>query len=139
MYTEQIKAVQGAASKKLAFLHQNPLGYFLLSMLAGMYIGFGILLAFTVSGQLQGAPTTKLLMGTVFGVALSLVIIAGSELFTGNNFILAVGALTKQNTWLQASYLWVICWLGNACGAILLAILYNATGLQVDEIGRAHV
>ena len=34
-------------------------------------------LAFTVSGQLQGAPTTKLLMGTVFGVALSLVIIAG--------------------------------------------------------------
>ena len=46
MYTEQIKAVQGAASKKLAFLHQNPLGYFLLSMLAGMYIGFGILLAF---------------------------------------------------------------------------------------------
>ena len=65
-------------------------------MLAGMYIGFGILLAFTVSGQLQGAPTTKLLMGTVFGVALSLVIIAGSELFTGNNFVLAVGALTKQ-------------------------------------------
>ena len=71
MYTEQIKAVQGAASKKLAFLRQNPLGYFLLSMLAGMYIGFGILLAFTVSGQLQGAPSAKLLMGTVFGVALA--------------------------------------------------------------------
>lgn len=137
MYTEQIKVVQGAASKKLAFLRQNPLGYFLLSMLAGMYIGFGILLAFTVSGQLQGAPSAKLLMGTVFGVALSLVIIAGGELFTGNNFVLAVGALTKQNTWFQASYLWVICWLGNACGAILLAILYNATGLQVDGVAKA--
>ena len=82
MYQESIQAVKGAANKKLALLHQNPLGYFLLSCLAGMYIGFGILLSFTVSGQLQGLPATKLIMGLCFGVALSLVIIAGAELFT---------------------------------------------------------
>ncbi|ETA73815.1 formate/nitrite transporter family protein [Ligilactobacillus equi] len=137
MYQESIQAVKGAANKKLALLHNNPLGYFLLSCLAGMYIGFGILLSFTVSGQLQGIPATKLIMGLCFGVALSLVIIAGAELFTGNNFVLGVGLFTKQNKILDALYLWFVCWLGNLCGAVILALIFNACGLQVEGVAKA--
>ncbi len=49
-----------------------------------MYIGFGILLAFTVGGQLGTNPAANLIKGLIFGVALSLVVIPGAELFTGN-------------------------------------------------------
>lgn len=52
-----------------------------LSILAGMYIGFGILLAFTIGAQLGKNPAAGLIKGLIFGVALSLVIIPGAELF----------------------------------------------------------
>lgn len=137
MFKTQIDQVGKAAQNKVGLLRRDPLSYFLLSMLAGMYIGFGILLAFTVSGQLNGASVTKLAMGAVFGVALSLVVIAGGELFTGSNFVLSVGLMTKKVSWTETLYLWLICWLGNACGSIVLALLYHATGLQVKGVATA--
>ena len=82
MFNEEFTAASKGAAAKSALLKKNPVGYFLLSMLAGAYIGFGILLVFTLSGALAGAPYTKLVMGCCFGVALSLVVIAGAELFT---------------------------------------------------------
>ena len=70
--------------------------YFVLSMLAGMYIGFGILLIFTVGAQFASASSVavKMIMGCSFGIALTLVIFAGSELFTGNNMVMFIGAVT---------------------------------------------
>ena len=60
-----------------------------MSLLGGIYIGFGVLISFTLGGQLQGEPYAKLVMAIFFSVALSLIIIAGAELFTGNNMVLA--------------------------------------------------
>ena len=85
MFEEEFAAAAAAARAKAAFLKRNPAGYFLASMLAGAFIGFGVLLAFTIGGLLEGAAYTKVLMGVSFGVALSLVVMAGGELFTGNN------------------------------------------------------
>ena len=83
MYKEEFAAMANAATVKLSLLKKNPLGYFLLSMLAGAYIGFGILLIFTIGGLLNGNPATKLVMGLSFGVALSLVVIAGESSLPG--------------------------------------------------------
>ena len=91
MFNEEYKATGNGAKAKVAMLKNNPLGYFLLSALAGAYIGFGILLAFTVKGSLGPLPVTPIAMGASFGIALSLVIIAGAELFTGNAFVLFNG------------------------------------------------
>lgn len=96
MYQEEFAAVGKASVGKINFLRRNPLGYVLASMLAGIYVGFGILLIFSIGGQLSGAPYTKLIMGISFGIALSLVILAGAELFTGNNFVMAGGMLQKR-------------------------------------------
>jgi nitrite transporter NirC len=73
MFNEEFTAASKGAVAKATLLKKNPAGYFLLSVLAGAYIGFGILLVFTLSGALDGAPYTKLVMGCCFGVALSLV------------------------------------------------------------------
>ena len=136
MFGEDFETAANAAVAKRSFLEKNPFGYFLLSMLAGMYIGFGVLLAFTVGGMLSGAPATKLAMGACFGVALSLVVMAGAELFTGNNLVMAAGLLKKKTTVKDAVYLWIICWLGNAAGGVLLATLYHLTELGGGAVGE---
>ena len=132
MFKDEFMAAANGAAGKAKLLKNNPLGYFLLSILAGMFIGFGILLVFTLSGALDGAPYTKLLMGICFSVALSLVVIAGAELFTGNNMVMFAGYLKKTVSLGEVLKLWLICWIGNLVGAILLAFIYNATGLYTD-------
>ena len=98
MYNDEYTASAAGAAAKASMLRKNPLGYFLLSALAGAYIGFGILLSFTVSGTLGAMPFTKVAMGLSFGVALSLVVIAGAELFTGNAFVMFNGLRLKTVT-----------------------------------------
>ena len=136
MFNEDFEAAANAAAAKHSFLKENPFGYFLLSLLAGMYVGFGVLLAFTVGGLLSGSPATKLAMGASFGVALSLVVMAGAELFTGNNLVMTAGMLKKKTTFRDAIVLWIVCWLGNAVGGVLLAVLYHLTELSNGPVGE---
>ena len=105
-------------------------------MLAGSFIGFGVLLTNSIGSQLQGAPYTKLVLGLSFGIALSLVVIAGAELFTGNNLVMAAGMLEKKVTLCQAVKLWIVCWLGNLCGSALLGVVYTLTGLGAGATGE---
>lgn len=129
MFKEEFNVAANAAVAKNNLLKNNLLGYIMLSMLAGMFVGFGVLLVFTLSGALDGAPYTKLVMGIGFSVALSLVIIAGAELFTGNNLVMTAGYLKKTVNIGDVIKLWIICWLGNLLGSMLLALIFNATGL----------
>ena len=129
MFSEDYTAAANAAAVKSALLKKNPGGYFLLSALAGMFIGFGVLLVFTLSGAMAGSPLTKLVMGCTFSVALSLVVIAGAELFTGNNMVMTAGLLRKTVTASDVIRLWAVCWLGNFAGSIILAGIYSLTGL----------
>ncbi|MBQ6363381.1 MAG: formate/nitrite transporter family protein [Lachnospiraceae bacterium] len=136
MFKEEFEAVAKTAGNKVSFLKKNPAGYFILSMLAGMYVGFGVLLAFTSGGLLGSTPGAKLVMGMTFSAALSLVIFAGSELFTGNNFVMTAGVLKKTVTPGQTLLLWAVCYLGNAAGSLLLAVLYTLTGLGNGAAGE---
>lgn len=136
---ESFNLAANASIIKIDLLKNNPLGYFIQSILAGMYIGFGILLVFTLSGQLDGQPYTKLVMGACFACALSLVVIAGAELFTGNNLVMTAGYLGKKVTAKDVIKLWTICWIGNLVGSILLAIIFNLTGLYSGNTLNAVV
>ncbi len=129
MFVEEIAAISAAAKAKYSLLEKNPWGYFLASMLAGAYVGFGILLIFTAGGALAPAPWAKIVMGASFGIALSLVVIAGAELFTGNNLVMTTGAIQKTVTWPQAAWLWTVCFVGNWVGSALLAVLFWGSGL----------
>ena len=135
MFKADFTKTASGAESKTAMLRNNPSGYFILSMLAGAYIGIGVLLAFTLGGQLEGAPYTKLIMGLSFGVALSLVVMAGAELFTGNNMVMAMGILDKRIRLSDGVKLWIICWLGNLVGAVVLAVIYHLTGLGAGAVG----
>ena len=134
MFRPDFDKTAGGSVSKINMLKKDPLGYFVLSMMAGAFIGVGVLLAFTIGGQLDGAPYTKLVMGLSFGVALSLVVMAGGELFTGNNMVMTMGVLGKKISIGDAVKLWVICWIGNLAGAIVLALIYHLTGLCTGAV-----
>ncbi|RVU70144.1 MULTISPECIES: formate/nitrite transporter family protein [Lactobacillus] len=134
MYADAYEAASNAAAKKFSVLKSNPLGYVALSILAGMYIGFGILLAFTIGAQLGNNPASGLIKGLIFGVALSLVIIPGAELFTGNNFVMGAGMFKHKVSVGQAICLWIICWLGNLVGATLLSWLFTTSGFDIPAV-----
>ncbi len=136
MFHKEFDEVADIALGKVRFLHQNLFGYFLMSMLAGMYIGFGTLLAFTAGGMLSDYSGVKLVMGLCFGVALSLVVMAGAELFTGNNFVMSAGMLDGKVEGKDAIFLWIVCYIGNLCGSLLLAALYHLSNLNDGEIGE---
>lgn len=136
MFKEEFGAVAKAAAAKVGMLKKNPVGYFILSMLAGVFVGFGVLLAFTIGGLLEGQPHAKIVMGLAFGVALSLVVMAGAELFTGNNLVMTAGIGEKTITFGDAVKLWVVCYLGNWVGSILLAVVFTSTGLVTGAVGE---
>jgi formate transporter len=96
---------------------------FLLSILAGAFIGLGAIFATTVTAGASGHLSfgvTKLLGGTVFCLGLILVIIAGAELFTGNNLIIMALASHKI-TIRQLLRNWIIVYIGNFVGSIMTA------------------
>lgn len=139
MYREEITAISTGAEAKARLLRENPCGYILMSLLGGIYIGVGVLISFTLAGQLQGEPYAKLVMAIFFSVALSLIIIAGAELFTGNNMVLAVGYMKRKVTIADVLKVFAVCWLGNLIGSALLAWIYNMTGLYTDATQVAIV
>lgn len=136
MFNEEYTASANAAKAKVAMLGNNPIGYFAASILAGAYIGFGILLIFTIGGMLGNQPYTKIVMGTSFGIALSLVVIAGAELFTGNNFIMASGVFNKTIKVSDVIKLWIVCYLGNWVGAVLLSLAFYGAQGATGNVGQ---
>jgi len=104
---------------------------FVLGILAGAYIGFGGLLSTAVSFDLaetMGIGFQKFLAGTAFSVGLMLVVIAGAELFTGNNLMLS-SAMAGKITFGTMSVRWTVVWIANLLGSILLALILYFSGL----------
>lgn len=131
MYNADVQRMADASVNKVACLEQTPLGYVILATLAGVYLGFGITLIFSIGAPFaaEGSAALKLVMGVSFGIALTLVIFAGSELFTGNNMVGVIGALARHVTWGQVGALFLWSLLGNLVGSLAVAWLVVQSGV----------
>jgi nitrite transporter NirC len=127
MYTETIDAFSKLAERKIAALRAAPGGFFVASMLAGAYVGIGIILIF-VLGQQVPPEFQKLVMGATFGIALILVVIAGAELFTGHTMFMALRAYRGIGTAGDIAASWGTTWIGNLVGALVLVGIFAAGG-----------
>ena len=109
-----------------------------LAVLAGAFIAAGALYSTTVSAGAAALPygVGRLLAGFVFCLGLILVIVAGAELFTGNNLIVMAWAGRKVKTRLLLRN-WGIVYLGNFIGAILTALIM--LGTQQYMFGKGSV
>ncbi len=127
MYDDTLEHFAGAAARKAAAVRARPLSFFVAATMAGAYVGLGIVLIFSI-GALLDPAWQRLAMGASFGIALTLVIFAGSELFTGLTMIMPVGLLRGRVAARDVGASWALSWTGNLAGALLLAALFVAGG-----------
>lgn len=100
-----------------------------LAVLAGAFIAVGgafATLAMTEAGL--GYGPTRVLGGVTFSLGLILVVVAGAELFTGNNLVAMAWASRAISTRLLVRN-WTLVYLGNLVGALATAILVFWTGV----------
>jgi formate transporter len=93
-----------------------------LSVMGGAFISFGAIFATTVSAGTGALPygIARLLTGIAFTTGLITVIVAGAELFTGNNLIVMAWAGGKVKT--RSLLLnWLVSFVGNCAGAVATA------------------
>jgi nitrite transporter NirC len=110
---------------------QNALARYLASSaLAGVFVGVAVVLLLSVAGPLAAStsPATKLVQGAVFGVALTLVVFAGAELFTGNIMVMVHGVWARRVSVAQLVAVWVASLVGNFAGSIAFAALVHGGG-----------
>lgn len=110
---------------------------FALAVLAGAFIALGALFFIvTVTDPSTGYGLTRLIGGVAFSLGLILVIVAGAELFTGNNLISMAWA-SRLVTTRELVRNWVVVYLGNAVGALGTVGLVWAS--NVDEFAGGQV
>jgi len=125
---ETALAMCGVSEKKAT---NATINLIILGILAGVYIGFGAQLATMIMsdlGSYLGVGFAKFLGGSVFSVGLMLVVLAGAELFTGNSLVIT-GVLSGRITAGQMLRNWVIVYLANFAGSLLLVWLMYGSGL----------
>ena len=106
----------------------------LLGILAGAYIGFGayvFILATAAGGDAFQSMSAKLVGAALFPVGLMMVILCGAELFTGNN-LLTLALMDKKITAGKMLTNWVVVYIGNLIGSVVLAFLLVKSGLLAD-------
>ena len=118
------------AAGKVADL-RKPGRYLVSSMLAGAYVGVAVVLMAAVAGPLLAAssPWTKLIEGAIFGVALTLVVFAGSELSTGNMMSGVLGIFTRKTSVGGAIGIILGSFVGNLIGSIVFAWIVDMAGV----------
>jgi formate/nitrite transporter len=112
-----------------------------LGILAGAYIGFGGLLATSVTFDLAskaGIGIQKLVAGSAFSLGLMLVVIAGAELFTGNNLMIS-SVLSREIGVQVMLQRWGLVFLANFVGSILLALIFYFSGLWKTGNGELGI
>jgi len=76
----------------------------------------------------MGLGLKKLISGAAFSLGLILVVIAGAELFTGNNLMVS-SVMIGRVTWRKVLAKWGLVYTANFMGSILLALLFYFSGL----------
>ncbi|HVY51729.1 MAG TPA: formate/nitrite transporter family protein [Devosia sp.] len=123
MYQDTIDQFADTAAKKLTALADNGLGFFVAAMMAGAYVGLGIIAIFSI-GQGLDPSVRSLAMGLTFAIALTLVVFAGAELFTGYTMVMTFGVLRRRVSLGGLLASWAVTWLGNLAGAAALGTIF---------------
>lgn len=107
----------GAAKTKLSISKMLLLG-----ILAGMLIGFPSCVTNMSSYALTCNSTVRMISGLLFAFGLGMVVLTGSELFTGNTLI-TISVLDKKASLTGMLRNWIVVYIGNFIGSMLVAVI----------------
>ncbi len=136
-----VEAARKGAAAKIGFSTRKTL---VLGLLAGIYIAMGGLLSLLIGYGFPEITASnpalqRLLSGCFFPLGLILVVLAGAELFTGNNAVLIPGCLQKDYGWKKVVRNWTLVYFSNFAGALFFAwlMVYAAGILDGDPWNAA--
>lgn len=101
---------------------------FLLACLAGIFVALAGVASTVGAATIENPSVAKVVTGLIFPAGLSMVLIAGSELFTGNN-LLIMGVLQRRITVGAMLRNWIVVYLGNFAGSVFIAALAYEGGV----------
>lgn len=130
MYSSAVDNFTNIGVQKADALNNNLIAFLVGAAMAGAYVGFGGIVMFSVGAHL-GPEWARLVMGAVFASALTIIIFAGGELFTGAVMFMSFAALSNKVRVTQVASVLIACWIGNLIGAIVLALLLQLAGSGV--------
>lgn len=143
MENSGVQIITQTSLKKETLFDRCRYRYTVYAMMAGVFCGLGMILAFTSSAGLNQYEATKGFANIVFGIsfalAFTLIVFSGSELFTGNVLVMSMGSMNKAVKLKKAIIMLVWCYIANFIGATLIALLIGATGLLNNEIVGAYL
>ncbi|MDR1082894.1 MAG: formate/nitrite transporter family protein [Coriobacteriales bacterium] len=138
--TEQKLETIGVTKANMPMIRAIPLG-----ILAGIFIGMGGMMLGLVLGDSANIPfiAQRLLGGFGFCIGLILVLLAGAELFTGNNLIIAA-VLSGKVSWGAYIKNLIIIWVTNLIGSLIaVAVVFlantGAMGATPGAVGDAFI
>lgn len=131
MEEQTLQKVEQLALKKHKILRSSNLRFITRSMLASMFIGFGVIVAFKTGNffYLEHSPFAYPMAAVTFGAAIILISYGGADLFTGNTFYFTLTAFRGKIKWSEVVKIWVNSYVGNILGAGVFALLIMGTGL----------
>lgn len=134
METQALEKIEQLAEKKLKIFKENKVRSLLRSIVASMFIGFGVIVAFKTGNffHLVDSPFAYPAAAISFSMAIILIFYGGGDLFTGNTFYLTYATLRKKLTWIETLKLLVSSYVGNIIGAIFFALIIWMTQLFTD-------
>jgi formate/nitrite transporter len=122
--------------------HTDTLTLLALAMLAGAFISMGALFyTVVITDSNLGFGVTRLLGGLSFSLGLILVIVAGAELFTGNNLIAMAWASGRIGI-REVMRNWILVYLGNVVGClgtVLLVVYSDIASLGDGAVGETAI
>jgi nitrite transporter NirC len=127
MYQDSITSFAESGEHKALTARTQFFAFLIGAAMAGGYIGFGDVIMFTAGAHADPA-WSHLITGVVFSSALTIVVFAGSELFTGTAMYMPLAVLTRRAGISDMLLVWCCTWIGNLIGAAILAGLFHMAG-----------
>jgi nitrite transporter NirC len=127
MFDTTIDHFADSGAQKAEQVRSAPLPFLIGAAMAGAYVGFGAILMFTVGAHADPA-WSRLVMGAVFAIGLTLITFAGGHLFTGYAMVMALAWLRRKVSVREVVTVLAMCWLGNLAGAAVLAAILKLAG-----------
>ncbi|MBU6392454.1 MAG: formate/nitrite transporter family protein [Planctomycetota bacterium] len=141
LYTANVDAIAAMSLKKATAMKHSLTGFLTLSVMAGFFIGFGVLMMVICAAPVAALNPGigKMVGGAAFGVALVFVVIGGAELFTGYNLLIFKGTLRGTVTLADCMLGWFWTYLGNLGGSMIFALLIYMAGVFAPDPWHAFL
>lgn len=127
---DDIQLLNSVGINKILMAKDDPVRFFVRSVMAGLYLGGAMILSYA-SGALLSAnypEFSKIAVAATFGIGLVAICFLGAELFTGNCLTTIIPVYDRKMSFRDILPAWIICYIGNFVGMGVIGFLFIKSG-----------